>query len=283
MYRNTCHWMAFSALSFALFSGGTSTATAHCKDCNGYKGAIPSQVSFIPRGLYLSVFGGGGGISNTRTTQSGTAFFPEATVGPLAIDGKGNVNSHNTWFAGANLGYAWKNQGWCITPAVELEGFYLHTTLDDTLDARHTALPEHGFDDSFPLSSAVFLVNTVFSSNVFFPQAHLYLGGGIGGAVLSISGAESLQVRPPELGVDHFSAERDAQTSTFAAQLKAGLSYSFTDCFSVFAEYRLLYLGPNHFVFGSTVATGHVPTSPWNINFDGSYYNLGAVGIQFSV
>lgn len=278
MSKNICHLKTLGILSLALFSGQTIAATCY----------VPCQ-QVIPSGFYVSAFGGGGSSAHTNVSQRGTAFYSYDITspfpGPLAVDADGHLSSHNTWFAGANLGYAWKNPAWIFTPAVEFEGLYLRTTLEGTLDSHHTALPEHIFDNSLPINTGVYLINSVFTLNNFNCwQIRPYIGAGIGGAVLSVSNADSLQVNPVEAGVNHFNSERSASDSAFSAQIKAGLSYDLTNYCSLFAEYRFLYLAPTRFDFGSTVypEIGHVPTAPWGVNVNNIYYNLGSVGIKFT-
>lgn len=160
----------------------------------------------------------------------------------------------------------------------------MRTTLDGTLDSRLTRLPAHLFDDSLPIHAGVFLVNSVFTlDNLRCSYLHPYIGGGIGGAVLSVSGADSFQQTPPEPDVNHFNSETDASADAFAAQVKAGIDVTLTNHFSLFAEYRYLFIGPTRFNFGSTVYPGHVATSPWSVNVDSMHYNLGTVGIKFNV
>lgn len=281
MSRKTCYWMSVSILSLSLFSVGTS-ASASCKSCKESV-AIP-QTPLLVQGFYVGAFGGGGNLNNLQVYQRGTAFFSEiSSIGPLAVDAGGHVHSNSTWFGGLHLGFAWKNRCWGFTPAVEFEGFYLRNSFNGSLDAPHTALPEHVFDVSYHMSSDVFLINSVFTfKTMACPEVNLYVGGGLGGAIIWTANADSQQVSPPELNVNHFGAKKSASTDAFAAQVKVGLSYDITCNISVFAEYRFLYLGPTRFDFGSTIATGHVPTSPWGMNVDSMKYNLGAVGIQFN-
>lgn len=239
-------------------------------------------------GLYLGAFGGGGNAVDSHTYQYGTALFREPPVdrGPLGVDALGTLSSHSTWLAGANLGYSWKNPCSWFNPAMEMEGFYLSSNLDGTLDTPSTALPEHLFDDSFTANIKVFLINSVLSfKNPIMPQVVPYVGVGIGGALISLSDAESFQKAPPpgEPGVNHFSAKTSSQDSSFAGQVKLGLNYMFTKNWSLFAEYRFLYLGANHYNFGSTVFPGHAVTTSWGVNVDSIRYNLGVAGIQFSV
>lgn len=291
MSRNTRQWMTICILALTLFSGETSASRKACHECDEHEApcfkdcnpCTTCNMGFLPKGAYFGIFGGGGAVTNTHISQRGTAFFTEATGGPLAVDATGHVTSNSAWFAGAHIGFAAPVKS-CITPAVELEGFYFRANLHGTLDAPHTALPEHTFNDSFSTRSGVFLLNNVFTfNNPCWMGFHPYVGVGIGGATLTASGADSLQVSPLEAGVNHFNTETSANDSAFAAQVKVGLSYDITPCVALFAEYRYLYIGPTSYTFGSTVYPNHAPTSPWLVNVDGMNYNLGAVGINVSI
>jgi opacity protein-like surface antigen len=128
----------------------------------------------------------------------------------------------------------------------------------------------------------VFLANAVFNFNAPCLVVHPYIGFGIGNAVVRVSDATSTQINPPEEGVNHYNASSSDTNSTFAGQIKLGLSYDINKCISLFAEYRWQYLANTHFVFGSTVYPGHVETSSWQVNLDAQRYNLGNVGIRFN-
>lgn len=267
MSRNKSHWMTIGILLLGI--AGTESSQAQC----------------CPPGVYVGFFGGGGGLTNTNSSLRGTAFYSETSSvgGPLAVDAEGSFSSHSTWLGGGHVGYSWKNPCWFFTPAIEFEGFYLKTTLDGTLDAPHTALPEHTFDVSLPLHAGVFLINSVFSfDNMGWGCFRPYVGGGIGGAVLFASGADATQINPAEPNVNHFNTEKNASENVFAGQAKAGISYALTKNINLFGEYRFLYLGSSRYNFGSTVYAGHVPTAPWNVNADGMQFNLGVLGIEFS-
>lgn len=241
--------------------------------------AVQAQAWSLPQGLYVGVFGGGGSVMDTNANQNGTAFFPAA---PLSVNVSGNVHSNSTWFGGLHVGFGCKNPCWFVTPAVELEGFYLHSNLDGHVDSQTSALPEHNFDISLPTQTGVFLINNVYSFNIPCSQLHPYVGGGVGGALVTVSGSDSTQVSPPEPGVNHFNSRTGASAGAFAAQVKAGLRYTVCNNVDLFAEYRFLYLTPTNYTFGSTEVGGHAPTSPWAVNVDGLRYNLGAIGIEFS-
>ena len=84
----------------------------------------PAVLPASGRGAYVGVFGGGGSRSSTNVSQFGTAFFVEATGGPMAINATGQTGSGGVGFGGAHLGYEW-SYGTHLRPALEIEGFYL--------------------------------------------------------------------------------------------------------------------------------------------------------------
>jgi predicted porin len=69
----------------------------------------------------------------------------------------------------------------------------------------------------------------------------------------------------------------------FAGQIKLGLAYNFNKYLSVFADYRWLYIASTDFTFGSTVFPGHAETSSWQVTLDAQRYNLGTIGVRFSL
>lgn len=233
---------------------------------------------------YASIFGGWGKSNKIDVSQYGTAFFFEDLGGPLAVNAFGKTNSRSVGFIGGQVGYQWARFG-SLAPAIELEGFYLgkknFTGHDISNDADR--LDEHDFLVKLPMSGGVFLVNAIANFDISEgSRFHPYVGAGLGGAALSISGASAEQVAPPEPGVNHFNANTSDKDTTFAAQFKLGLNTDVTDNFSVFIEYRGLYLGSSAYAFGSTVAPGHAVTSNWDVNLDSQWYNMGAIGLRLS-
>ncbi len=235
----------------------------------------------LGRGTYVAVFGGGGFGSSTDITQRGTVFFIEAQGGPLAVNGTGSAGSGGVGFVGAQVGHEFaSNSG--VLPAFELEGFYLATgTRRATLAAPSDRLPEHTFDNTFPMNNAVLLANMVLSFPSSYPGVTPYIGGGIGAARVAINGADSLQIDPIEPGVNHFNSGPDSSAWTFAAQAKAGVRLAIGSNAFLFGEYRFLYVGSTDQIFGSTVYPFHAPTSPWTVNFDATTYQLATGGIGF--
>ncbi|SEM89793.1 hypothetical protein SAMN05443254_104355 [Bradyrhizobium sp. OK095] len=242
----------------------------------------PAVVPARSGGAYVGVFGGGGSRGGTDVSQFGTAFFPEIVGGPMAVDAKGRTSSGSVGFGGAHLGYEW-SYGAYVRPALEIEGFYLagnqpRATLVNPTDR----LPEHTFDDTFPTRTTVLLANMVVGFNTPYKSITPYIGGGIGGANVSINGATSTQTDPAEPGINHFNSRPDSSAWTFAAQAKAGARFALGDSGAyLFGEYRYLYVGDVNQVFGSTAYPAHAPTSPWMTSFGGTSHHLAAGGIGF--
>lgn len=90
--------------------------------------ATPAPVvSSFADHLYVGVFGGGGWLSATDNNQSGTAFYTT----PALVDANGVSDTTDVGLVGLNVGYKWsdialkQDSAWSLTPAVELEGYYL--------------------------------------------------------------------------------------------------------------------------------------------------------------
>lgn len=241
---------------------------------------------------YVGVFGGGGGSQSISARQFGTAFFTEAEGGPLAVNAFGTIHSSSAGLVGGQLGYQWSEipltlfSSMTLAPAAELEGYYIGKTTftGHEINNDTTRLPEHDFLSSYPLQTGAFLVNAVANLNLASqPKWHPYVGAGIGAGILSISNATALQTSPPEEGVNHYNSDTSSSDSAFAAQVKVGLNYQFTDNISVFGEYRWLYVSNTDYLFGSTVYSAHAATSSWAVKLGSQNYNLGAVGLRYSV
>ena len=112
-----------------------------------------------------------------------------------------------------------------------------------------------------------------------YPGVTPYIGAGIGAARVAVVAQTSLQVAPPEPGVNHFNSDTSSYAWTFAGQLKAGVRLALGSNAYVFGEYRYLYIGATDQTFGSTVYPFHAPTSPWTVNMDATSYSLATAGI----
>lgn len=239
--------------------------------------------------IYAGVFGGAGWSSNFYGNQHGTVFFLEANGGPLAVNAYGLLKNKSTYFVGAQLGYQANeiclySSSLSVTPAIELEGYGMN---ERTFSGRfsnnnYLRTAEHDFDVSYPMSRNVFLVNAVLNFNSDELLVHPYIGFGLGNGIVTIANANSTQTNPSEPGVNHYNTQSSDTNSTFAGQIKLGLSYDIIPCLSVFAEYRWLYLANTHFVFGSTLYPNHAPTSNWEVNLNSQRYHLGDIGVRMN-
>lgn len=258
-------------------------------------GTMGAEVASPTDAIYVAAFGGGGGRTSAHLVQQGTALYsydaPQA--GPLAVDAFGKSSSGSTWIVGGHVGYRWSDRSlnhigsnWTFAPAAELEGYYLgqSTLRGDDLNNTSAATFEHDFHVTYPMQTGVFLVNAVLNANSSnLGRFHPYVGVGAGGGVVSISGANSLQTSPPEIGVNHYNSNSDDSSVAFAAQPKVGVSFNVTPNTNVFVEYRFLYISATNFTFGSTSYPTHVATTNWNVQIESQYYNIGTAGIQFDL
>lgn len=243
------------------------------------------EASSMGRGFYLGAFGGGGVSNNGTIVQNGTAFL---SSGALSVSAVGKPTDSAAMVGGLHLGYEWpgwrlgkEGSGWGLLPAAELEGYYLGTTQSGRLDNATPRIPGHAFDTTFPLNMGVFLSNAVLTLDTPY-GVHPYLGGGVGAAYVSVSGADSLQVTPAEPGINHFNSDSNAASWALAAQAKTGLRFDIAPNWWLFTEYRLLYVGPTNYTFGSTVYPTHSRTTSWNVTLGSMYYNIAVAGVGFN-
>lgn len=238
-------------------------------------------------GFYTQLFGGAGGTGSTRVQQQGVAFFPEAAGGPLSVNAIGTAASETLGMGGLSFGYEFSERcaslkrGWGLRPAAEFEVFYLGADRNATVFAPSPRLPNHTFQNTLPMNSAVFLANAVFNIRTPWERLSPYVGFGIGTTYQSISGADSLQTVPLEAGVNHFNSITNATSWGFTTQFKAGVRFELTDRVWIFSEYRLLTVDSTNFAFGSTQYPTHVPTTPWTVNLGRTNQNMIVGGIGF--
>jgi opacity protein-like surface antigen len=222
------------------------------------------------RDLYFGVFGGAGASSGGDVTQRGTVYITEAQGGPLAVNATGKTNSSGGGLFGVQFG--------------ELEGLYLpgrrvSARLENS--ASPGRLDAQTFDNSFDMSSVAILGNLIVSFPRRYPGMTPYVGGGIGLARVSISGANSTQVSPAEPGINHFNSGTDSSAWTFAAQMKTGVRWALGDSAYLFGEYRFLYVDATKQNFGPTAYSGHAATSDWQVRIGGTSRHFLTAGIGF--
>lgn len=236
------------------------------------------SISRSSGGAYAGIFGGAGSGSSVAR-QLGTVYFIEAAGGPQNINAKGKPKDDNTTVVGAQVGYEWSNSSY-LRPAVELEALYLPRSKQRAnmphYDVRAT---ENMFNDTLPTDTSVVLANAVLGFKTPYKSITPYIGGGVGAAYVTVTGATSTQLNPAEPGINHFNSEEDSSVLTAAGQLKAGIRMDLSESAYLFGEYRYLYIGAHDQTFGSTFDPGHSPTSPWTVSYDGTSYNLATLGL----
>ena len=264
-----------------------------------YGGTMGAEATPIGT-IYFAAFTGGGVISSGSLYQQGTALYPYGSGssytnndGPLAVNAQGKTNNSSEWIIGGHVGYRWParllnyiGSSWTFSPATELEGYYIGgTTIQgDDINNATARLVEHDFRVTYPLQTGVVLVNAVLNANTSATSKfHPYVGVGVGAAVITIAGAVSTQIAPPESGINHYNSDPNDTTTTFAAQPKIGISYDLSNNTSIFAEYRFLYLAASNYTFGSTSYPTHVATTNWDVKIGSQFYNMGSVGVQFDI
>ncbi len=240
--------------------------------------------------VYIGGFGGELFSNASKAFQMGTALFSEidGSGGPLAVEGRGHLKENDSGFGGVQIGYEWskcinKCRHWYFAPGAEIEGYWFSRHLKGHLmNATDTfRLPEHDFLDTFRMNSGVYLANFILSLNNSWKLSP-YIGLGVGATRIALHHAKSLQVAPPEAGINHFNSRTHDSCWTFAGQVKAGLRYNIR-WFHIFGEYRYLYTDFTNYIFGSTVYTTHAHTTPWNVKIQNMQYNGFAFGIQFDL
>lgn len=232
-----------------------------------------------PLGIYVGGFGGWG-FSNTHVSQKGTAFLPASSGGTLSVDATGTSKDSSFGFGGLHFGYEWLG-AWYLIPGVELEGYYYAGTQKaDDLQNNSVRLTHHDFSDTFPMRVGVILANFVVS----YPNKYIipYISPGIGVGITHVHDADSKQIKPLEVGINHFNSDTNSSDSSFAVQAKAGLRFPVWTYVRPFIEYRFLYLCPLHYIFGSTQYPTHSSTSEWKVKFSNYYNNLFSIGIDFT-
>lgn len=240
--------------------------------------------------LYIGAFGGGGASNDFNGSQHATAFIIEAAGGPLAVNAFAKLDSENPAFLGAQLGYQAPDivlnasSQWTLGPAFELEGYTTNRrSVSGEFIHNTPRIEEHDFLVSFPTRRTMLLANAILNFNKNCFPLHPYIGFGIGNAIVRISDADATQIEPAEVGVNHYNTNTSDTNATFAGQFKLGFSYDISKHLSFFADYRWLYLANSHFLFGSTAAPNHAPTSSWQVKLDAQQFHLGNIGIRFNV
>lgn len=255
---------------------------------HSYAGTMGPVVEVAEPSVYLSAFGGGGTLSRLSLKQLGTVVTPTVAGGAFAVNAFGHSQHRAEWIVGGNAGHYFSTitvpyvSQWSVRPAAEIEGYFIGRNTIHGNDINNLSSNEHDFAVSYPMSVGIGLINAVASFNHSdFAQWHPYVAGGLGLGVVSITSAISTQTTPSEVGVNHYNTDPSATDTAFSSQLKAGLSFDWTEHLSIFGEYRYLYVAATNYIFGSTVYPSHATTSSWDVKFGSQAYNLGVAGLKY--
>ena len=208
-------------------------------------------------GMYVGAFGGVGLLDETSMRQVGTVITP-FIFPDINVDARGSADSVVAPIAGVQLGYEFSQwdvsaSGWRVGMAAEIEGLYLGAEPKGVLDIDPQALGTH---------------------YVTLP------GIGAGYGAVFINGSNS--TNPSEPGINHFNSEPDASSGGLALQAKIGIRAAVTSNWSVFTEYRHVYIASTDYTFGQTDYPGeHLPTTKWNVDLGQQNYNLWVSGLSY--
>lgn len=235
-----------------------------------------------PIGIYFGGFGGWVFPYDVTITQRGTAFHADFEGGPLPVEAPGTATSSTNGLGGGHIGYEWMKRickGFRLAPAIEVEGTYFTSTPEGRIVNFEERLLVQDFIVTLPMRIGTLLANGILEFNNDYISP--YMGIGVGVGFVSIHDANSSQIDPAEVGINHFNSDPNDFNSLFTTQAKAGLRYRFFKHYRLSAEYRFIYLTSSHFTFGSTNYPTHVPTSPWMVKVGAMAYNTVTLGMDF--
>lgn len=234
-------------------------------------------------GIYVGAFGGVGILDETSMQQVGTVITPIGFP-DINVDARGSADTVVAPIVGVQLGYEFNQwsiatSGWSVGMAAELEGFYLAAKPKGDLDIDPQALGTQY--DSLPLEVGAVLANAVFNLRTPYSEAITpYAGVGAGYGAVFIDDSNS--TNPSEPGINHFNSEPDASSGGLALQAKIGIRAEVASNWSVFTEYRHIYIAPTNYTFGRTDYPGeHPPTTKWNVDLGQQDYNLWVSGVSY--
>lgn len=248
--------------------GSGSTGTEEVGGKEGMKEAMAPKEALGPKtGLYFGIFGGAAfGMSNGVSALNSPPLFSaggRATPGTAAVGGL--EVGYN--FRGYALDAA---KSYWIQPAAQFEAFYLgQATESGSLTGGVAGAPGiSSYQFGSNLNMGVFLVDGV--AKFVTPIGLVpYIGGGVGGAYLASSGTSFVGPAGNLLSSGSYSQ------GAFAGQGLAGLQYNFGEHWSIFAEYKILYIKETQFSYGMTDGNSMLIKYP-------EYYNIAIAGLRFN-
>jgi opacity protein-like surface antigen len=236
------------------------------------------------RGIYIGVFGGVGILDETNMQQVGTVITSDIRITGINVDGRGSAESVVAPIAGVQFGYEFKQwdvstSRWSVGVAAEIEGLYLAAEPEGVLDIDPYLLGTQYV--SLPLNVGAVLVSAVLNLRTPLSEAVTpYAGVGAGYGAVSIRGSNS--TNPSEPGINHFNSEPDASSGGLALQAKIGVRGEVANNWSVFTEFRHIYIASTDYTFGQTDYPGeHLPTTEWSVNLGQQNYSVWVFGMGY--
>lgn len=227
-------------------SQAESTPNVETKEQPGSKN--PKEISkeevLGPKtGIYFGVFGG--------------AAFPmsngiSALNSPPLFSAGGQTHGDTAGVGGVQVGYNFSgykldSQGkYWLQPAAQFEAYYIgQENISSTLV---------GGVAGTPMTHTPYAFNTELNMGIFVADGLIrfvnptkivpYLGGGIGGAYLASSGTNMIAPNGANLLFGHSYSQ-----GAFVGQGLAGVQYNFTDHWSAFIEYKILWIKETEFSY----------------------------------
>lgn len=234
------------------------------------------------RSLYAGAFGGFGFLGEASMQQLGTVITPDSFP-DIDVDARGSADRVSAPIAGVQLGYELNQwdlspSGWSVGIAGEIEGLYLAAEPQGVLDIDPQALGTQYV--SLPLSVGAVLLNAVAGLRTPHSDRVIpYAGAGIGYGAVFINGSNS--TNPSEPGINHFNSEPDASAAGLALQAKIGIKAAVANNWSIFTEFRHVYIASTDYTFGRTEYETHLPTTKWNVELGPQNYNLWVTGVSY--
>ncbi len=236
----------------------------------GMKETLAPKEALGPKtGLYFGIFGGAAfGMSNGVGALNSPPLF---SAGGRATPGTAAV-------AGLQVGYNFRSyaldsaKSYWLQPAAQFEAFYLgQATESGSLSGGLVGVPgstSSSYQFGSNLNMGVFLVDGV--AKFVTPIGLVpYIGSGIGGAYLASSGTSFAGPAGNLLSSGSYSQ------GAFAGQGLAGLQYNLGEHWSLFAEYKILYIKETQFSYGMTSGNTMLIKYP-------EYYNIAIAGLRFN-
>ncbi|WP_242524272.1 outer membrane protein [Methylacidiphilum caldifontis] len=254
----------------AATEGTRSSEIKEQKESKNPKELHKEEVLGPKTGIYFGIFGGAAfPMSNGISALSSPPLFSAGGQSHGDTAGVGGIQ------VGYNFsGYKMDSQGkYWLQPAAQFEAYYIgQENISSTLvggisGTKSTNIP-YGF--SSQLNMGIFVVDGLIR---FVNPTKIvpYLGGGIGGAYLASSGTNMIAPNGLNLLTGHSYSQ-----GAFVGQGIAGVQYNFTDHWSAFIEYKILWIKNTEFSYLRTNGDSMLIKYPqsFNMALGGIRYNF---------